>query len=77
MVWPLGFVMRRLTSNNDHEIKHYLNMLKVSRVGTGLMHESFHKDDEHNFTRKWFAWANTLFGEFLWETYKAKPYLLS
>ena len=27
------------------------------------MHESFHKDDPKNFTRHWFAWANTLFGE--------------
>jgi hypothetical protein len=29
------------------------------------MHESFHKDDPKNFSRKWFAWANTLFGELM------------
>jgi len=29
------------------------------------MHESFHKDDPTKFTRPWFAWANTLFGEFV------------
>ena len=29
------------------------------------MHESFHKDDPSKFTRKWFAWANTLFGEMI------------
>ncbi|HOI49663.1 MAG TPA: glycoside hydrolase family 125 protein [Prolixibacteraceae bacterium] len=34
-----------------------------SDAGTGFMHESFHKDDPKNFTRHWFAWANTLFGE--------------
>ena len=33
------------------------------------MHESFHKDDATKFTRKWFAWANTLFAELLIETY--------
>lgn len=44
--------------------------------GTGFMHESFHKDDPTNFTRKWFAWANTLFGEFIWKTYNEKPHLL-
>ena len=29
------------------------------------MHESFHKDDPTRFTRPWFAWANTLFGELI------------
>ncbi|EKC63996.1 Uncharacterized conserved protein UCP028846, partial [human gut metagenome] len=36
---------------------------------TGFMHESFHKDDPKKFTRSWFAWANTLFGELLWKTF--------
>jgi hypothetical protein len=27
------------------------------------MHESFHKDTPEKFTRPWFAWQNTLFGE--------------
>jgi len=40
------------------------------------MHESFNKNDATIFTRKWFAWANTIFGEFLWETYQTKPHLL-
>jgi meiotically up-regulated gene 157 (Mug157) protein len=29
------------------------------------MHESFQKDDPMVFTRPWFAWANTLFGELM------------
>ena len=29
------------------------------------MHESFHKDDSAKYTRPWFAWANTLFGELI------------
>lgn len=76
MIWPLGIIMRGLTSNNNDEIKHCIAMLKASHAGTGFMHESFHKDDSLKYTRKWFAWANTLFGEFLWETYKEKPQLL-
>ncbi len=27
------------------------------------MHESFHKDDPHRFTRPWFSWANAMYAE--------------
>jgi meiotically up-regulated gene 157 (Mug157) protein len=77
MIWPLGITMRGITSNNDDEIRACINMLKTTHGGTGFMHESFNKNDAKIFTRKWFAWANTLFGEFLWETYKTKPQLLA
>lgn len=36
-----------------------------TEAGTGFIHESFHKDDATNFTRPWFAWQNTLFGELI------------
>ena len=41
------------------------------------MHESFNKDNPAKFTRAWFAWANTIFGEFLWKVYQEKPQLLA
>ena len=77
MIWPLSIIMRGLTSKDDKEIKLCLNMLLQSHAGTGFMHESFNKDNVANFTRKWFAWANTLFGEFVLETFKTKKYLLA
>jgi meiotically up-regulated gene 157 (Mug157) protein len=76
MIWPMGIIMRGLTSTNDAEIKTCIQMLQKTHADTGFMHESFHKDDPKKFSRKWFAWANTLFGEFLWKTYKEKPELL-
>ena len=76
MIWPMAITMRGLTSTNDNEITACIESLRSSHGDTGFMHESFHKDDPKNFTRKWFAWSNTLFGEFLWKTYKEKPYLL-
>jgi meiotically up-regulated gene 157 (Mug157) protein len=76
-IWPLSIIMRGLTSNDDKEIKTCLDMLQKTHAGTGFMHESFHKDDATKFTRKWFAWANTLFGEFVWKVYKERPHLLN
>lgn len=76
MIWPLSIVMRGLTSTDDAEISHCINMLQHTHAGTGFMHESFHKDDPTKFTRKWFAWANTIFGEFIWKVYREKPKLL-
>jgi len=76
MIWPLGIIMRGLTSNNDAEIKACIRQLQQTHAGTGFMHEAFHKNDASQFTRKWFAWANTIFGELLWDTYKNRPHLL-
>ncbi len=76
-IWPISITIRGLTSNNDKEIKDCMAVLQKTHAGTGFMHESFHKDDPSKFTRKWFAWANTLFGEFLWKVYQEKPHLLA
>ena len=76
MIWHLSIIMRGLTSQNDTEIKYCLNLLQKSHGNTGFMHESFHKDDATQFSRKWFAWANTLFGEFVLKVYREKRNLL-
>ena len=68
--------MRAMTSTNDQEIAAQLKMLKNTHAGTGFMHESFDKDDSSKFTRKWFAWANTLFGELILKIEKERPHLL-
>ena len=63
MIWPMSIMMKAFTSQNDAEIKWCMETLMKTDAGTGFMHESFHKDDPANFTRAWFAWQNTLFGE--------------
>ena len=65
MIWPMSIIMRARTTTSEEEIKHCLRMLRDTDAGTGFMHESFHKDDPANFTRSWFAWVNTLFGELI------------
>lgn len=76
-IWPMSLIMRALTSTDDTEILAQLRQLKKTHAGTGFMHESFDKDDPAKFTRKWFAWANTLFGELVLKVANERPHLLS
>lgn len=76
-IWPLSIIMRGLTSHDDDEISSCLGMLQSTHAGTGFVHESFNKDDAKDFSRPWFAWANTLFGEFVWKVYRERPELLN
>ena len=65
MIWPMSIMMKAFTSQNDEEIKWCIKSLMDTDAGTGFMHESFHKDNPAKFTRAWFAWQNTLFGELI------------
>ncbi len=76
MIWPLAIIMRALTSSDAEEIRFCLKMLKSTHGGTGFMHESFSKDDQNKFTRSWFAWANTLFGELILKVHAEHSELL-
>ena len=76
MIWPLGIIVRALTSTDEAEIARCLHLLQTTHAGTGFMHESFFKDDPAKFTRKWFAWANTIFGELILKVYHTHKGLL-
>ncbi len=76
-IWPMGIILRAMTSNNDDEIVECMKMLKQTHADTGFMHEAFHKDDPYDYNRSWFAWANTLFGELIVKIYNERPELLS
>ena len=76
MIWPMSIIMRALTTDDEKEQLQCLEWLKVSNAGTGFMHESFHKNDPVKFTRAWFAWANTLFGELILKLDKTNPKLI-
>jgi meiotically up-regulated gene 157 (Mug157) protein len=75
-VWHLSLIARALTSTDDKEKVQCLKMLKATHNGTGFMHEGFDANNPARYTRKWFAWANTLFGELILKTAKEKPNLL-
>lgn len=75
MIWPMSIIMRALTSADEAEILRCLSMLRTTHAGTGFMHESFHQDDPATYTRAWFAWANTLFGELIVTLRNRRPAL--
>jgi hypothetical protein len=76
MIWPLGLIVEALTSTDDREIRQCLTTLQRTHADTGFIHEAFHKDDFGKFTRSWFAWANTIFGELILKILKERPHLL-
>lgn len=84
-IWPMSITIQALTSTDDNEILSCLDTLKsvawygsksTPGQGYGFMHESFNKDNANDFTRPWFAWANSLFGELILTLAKEKPYLI-
>lgn len=75
-IWPMSILMRALTSNSDDEIMSCLETLKATHAGTYFMHESFNMNNASDFTRPWFAWANSLFGELLLTLARERPHLI-
>lgn len=75
-IWPLSIILRALTSRDDREILSCLRMLMATHAGTGLMHESFDPDRPDDFSRSWFAWCNSMFGELIVNLAERKPGLL-
>lgn len=72
-VWPISIAMRALTSNDDREIAHCLRTLATTDAGTGFMHEAFDVSDPSQYSRPWFAWANSLFGELMLTVAAQRP----
>ena len=65
MAWPMSLIIRAMTSRDDAEIKQCVQMLMDTDAGTGVIHESFDVNNANKYTRPWFAWQNTLFGELI------------
>jgi meiotically up-regulated gene 157 (Mug157) protein len=76
-IWPMSIIFRAMTSSDPTEIRQCLKWLIETDAGTGFMHEAFLKDDPETFSRSWFAWANTLFGELVIKIYHEYPSILA
>jgi meiotically up-regulated gene 157 (Mug157) protein len=76
MIWPMSIIIRALTTSEASEICQCLRWLRNTDAESGFVHEAFHRDDPAKFTRPWFAWANSLFGELILRLSEEHPQLL-
>jgi meiotically up-regulated gene 157 (Mug157) protein len=76
-IWPMSIIMQALTSDNESEIVECLKILKNTHAKTYFMHESFQKNNPDNYTRPWFSWANSLFGELIVKLYDSNKSILN
>lgn len=74
--WPMATIMQALTSTDEQEVRACLSILKETHAKTYFMHESVHIDDPTNYSRYWFSWANSLFGELILYTKDTFPEIL-
>ncbi len=74
--WPMATIMQALTTENEEEIISCLKILKETHAGTYFMHESVNVDKPKDYTRPWFGWTNSLFGELILKIYKTNPKIL-
>ncbi|MGL1890069.1 MAG: glycoside hydrolase family 125 protein [Spirochaetaceae bacterium] len=63
--WPIGLSIQGLTSTDKKEQKEILDILLNTHAGTGFIHEGVNVNNPKEFTRPWFAWANSIFSEFV------------
>ena len=69
-IWHISLCVQAMTSTDDSEIASLLKMLLTTHGGTGFMHEGFDPNAPENFTRDWFAWANSMFGELIYRLHE-------
>ncbi len=76
-IWPMSQIVYALTSDAPSEIGRMLALLKAGSAGSGFIHESYQAGNAQRYTRDWFAWANTLFGELVGRVATQFPRLLA
>lgn len=69
-IWHMALSMQGLTATTAKEKLEMIALLEATDADTGFMHEGFHADDPSQFTRKWFAWSNSLFSQLVYRAMK-------
>ncbi|KAK2745408.1 hypothetical protein FQN57_003751 [Myotisia sp. PD_48] len=73
--WPMSVLTQARTSDSDEEIVKSINMVRdASRLG--LIHESINVNRATDYTRSWFAWANSVFAQTILDIAEKRPHLI-
>lgn len=62
-VWPIALAVQALTDPSVVKKLEMLELLEKTDAGTGNMHEAFNVNDDTEFTRPWFSWADMSYVE--------------
>ncbi|KAK4985379.1 hypothetical protein LTR50_005995 [Elasticomyces elasticus] len=73
--WPMSLLVQAMTSDDDEEIRMLIRRVKEASL-LGLVHESVNVDRVRDYTRSWFAWANSVFAQTILDLAARKPHLL-
>ncbi|KAB8416424.1 hypothetical protein FH972_024943 [Carpinus fangiana] len=73
--WPLSLLVAAMTSDDDAEITANLDMVKRASA-LGLVHESVNVNSVRDYTRSWFAWANSVFAQTILDLAHRRPEVL-
>ncbi|CAK5269074.1 unnamed protein product [Mycena citricolor] len=74
--WPMSQITAIFGTDDDKEILDRLSLIAKNTAGLGLIHESQSIYNFTSYTRPWFAWANSYFGEMMLDLAKRKPGLI-
>ncbi|KAA1466122.1 hypothetical protein DENSPDRAFT_830869 [Dentipellis sp. KUC8613] len=74
--WPMSQISAIFGTDDDNEITNSLYTIAKNTNGLGLIHESVNIYDGTQYTRPWFAWANSYFAEMILDLAQRKPHLI-
>ncbi|WP_096189004.1 glycoside hydrolase family 125 protein [Evansella halocellulosilytica] len=64
-IWHIALAIQGMTAVEREEKDCIIDTFKNTHGSTYYMHEGFDADRPENYTRSWFAWANSMFSEFI------------
>ncbi|KAI0036072.1 Six-hairpin glycosidase-like protein [Vararia minispora EC-137] len=74
--WPMSRIAAIFGTDDDDEILDSLYLIANNTNGLGLIHESVNIHNQSDYTRPWFAWANSFFAEMILDLAQRKPGLI-